>query len=127
MSNRSGRLLYRHNVTINGAQRPLAAAVLEREGALRIARVLRSGHPAKVRLRLAGRYLPSVPARNVVAEIRGRETPEELVILGAHLDSWELGRVALDAHCDSFCTPARKQAPGARWEMCATIALASMT
>jgi len=100
MSNRSGRLLYRHNVTINGAQRPLAAAVLEREGALRIARVLRSGHPAKVRLRLAGRYLPSVPARNVVAEIRGRETPEELVILGAHLDSWELGRGALDNGCN---------------------------
>jgi len=100
MSNRSGRLLYRHNVTINGAQSPLPAAVVEREGALRIARVLRSGHPAKVRLRLAGRYLPSIPARNVVAEIRGRETADQLVILGAHLDSWELGRGALDNGCN---------------------------
>jgi len=29
---------------------------------------------------------------NVVAEIRGSEKPDEFVILGAHLDSWELGR-----------------------------------
>ncbi len=100
MSNRSGRLLYRHNVTLNGAQSPLPAAVVEREGALRLARLVRSGRPAKVRLLLSGRYLPRATARNVVAEIRGREAADELVILGAHLDSWELGRGALDNGCN---------------------------
>jgi carboxypeptidase Q len=37
----------------------------------------------------------------VVAEIRGREKPEEFVILGAHLDSWELGTGALDNGCNA--------------------------
>jgi carboxypeptidase Q len=100
MSNRSGRLLYRHNVTINGAQSPLHAAVVEREAALHLARMLRSGRLAKIKLRLSGRYIPSATARNVVAEIRGREAPDEMVIFGAHLDSWDLGRGALDNGCN---------------------------
>jgi Zn-dependent M28 family amino/carboxypeptidase len=36
-----------------------------------------------------------------VAELRGREKPEEVVILGAHLDSWDLGRGALDNGCNA--------------------------
>lgn len=38
---------------------------------------------------------------NVVAEIRGREKPDEWVLLGAHLDSWELGTGALDNGCNA--------------------------
>jgi len=43
---------------------------------------------------------PAVGA-NVVAEIRGREKPDEYVILSSHLDSWDLGRGALDAGCNA--------------------------
>ncbi len=39
---------------------------------------------------------PEVDSANVVAEIRGRERPEEVVLLGAHLDSWDLGTGAVD-------------------------------
>src|SRR5262249_29467820 len=42
-----------------------------------------------------------VESENVVAEIRGREKPDEFVILGAHLDSWDLGSGALDNGCDA--------------------------
>src|SRR5256885_12283638 len=38
---------------------------------------------------------------NVVGEIRGYEKPDEVVILGAHLDSWELGTGALDNGCNA--------------------------
>ena len=38
---------------------------------------------------------------NVIAEIRGREKPDEFVLLGAHLDSWNLGAGALDAGCNA--------------------------
>ena len=40
-------------------------------------------------------------AHNVVAEIRGKEKPNEFVVIGAHLDSWELGTGALDNGCNS--------------------------
>src|SRR6202051_4758409 len=42
-----------------------------------------------------------IKAANVVAEIRGSEKPDEFVILGAHLDSWELGTGALDNGCNA--------------------------
>jgi len=45
--------------------------------------------------------VPSMQGENVVAEIRGRETPDEFVLLGAHLDSWNLGAGALDAGCNA--------------------------
>src|SRR4029077_10645886 len=38
---------------------------------------------------------------NVVGEIRGYQKPDEVVILGAHLDSWELGTGALDNGCNA--------------------------
>ncbi len=37
----------------------------------------------------------------MVAELRGSEKPDEFVILGAHLDSWELGTGALDNGCNA--------------------------
>jgi acetylornithine deacetylase/succinyl-diaminopimelate desuccinylase-like protein len=39
---------------------------------------------------------PDVPSRNILCEVRGRELPDELVILGAHLDSWDVGQGAHD-------------------------------
>jgi Zn-dependent M28 family amino/carboxypeptidase len=44
-----------------------------------------------MRLALNNQTGGAYEAQNVVAEIRGREKPEEVVLLGAHLDSWDLG------------------------------------
>ncbi len=42
-----------------------------------------------------------ITTANVVAELRGSEKPDEFVVLGAHLDSWELGTGALDNGCNA--------------------------
>jgi carboxypeptidase Q len=42
------------------------------------------------------RTLPDAPSRNVVAEIRGRDLPEEVVVIGGHMDSWDVGQGAMD-------------------------------
>ncbi|HVD76600.1 MAG TPA: M28 family peptidase, partial [Vicinamibacteria bacterium] len=101
MSTRPGRLLYRHNTTLDGSLYPLPAAVVEREGALRLARLAAAGETIRVRLLAGSRSDAGTPAGNVVAEVKGREKPEEVVILGAHLDSWDLGRGALDNGCNA--------------------------
>jgi carboxypeptidase Q len=49
-----------------------------------------------VKLYLEARTLPDARSRNVVAELRGRERPEEVVVLGGHSDSWDVGQGAMD-------------------------------
>ena len=49
-----------------------------------------------MRLVLSGHYEPDAESANVIAEIRGREKPDEIVLLGAHLDSWDVGTGAAD-------------------------------
>jgi len=56
----------------------------------------RLGGRIRVRLVLTCQTLPDATSANVVGEIRGREKPEEIVVLGAHLDSWDLGSGAQD-------------------------------
>jgi carboxypeptidase Q len=50
----------------------------------------------RVRLSLDSRVEPDAMSANVVGEIRGRERPEEIVLLGGHLDSWDVGTGASD-------------------------------
>ena len=78
-----------------GAPRIPAAAVTAEDADL-LARLASSGVAPTVRLRLGCRTLPDAPSHNVVADVRGRERPEEIVVIGAHLDSWDLGTGAHD-------------------------------
>ncbi len=57
---------------------------------------LAGGAEAVVELRLGSHYLPDVESANVVGELPGRELPGEVVLLGAHLDAWDLGPGAVD-------------------------------
>jgi carboxypeptidase Q len=101
MSSRPNLLLYRHTVTVDGNLEKMPQAVLAREDAERIARFLAAGIKVKVHFDLPNHIGGPVTAENVVAEIRGREKPNEFVLLGAHLDSWDLGTGALDNGCNS--------------------------
>lgn len=65
-------------------------------GAERLARRLASGAVVRARLELDCRWLPDVPSANVVGELVGRERPEEIVVLGGHLDAWDVGEGAHD-------------------------------
>jgi carboxypeptidase Q len=101
MSSRPNLLLYRHTLTINGELEKLPQAVVAREDAERMARFLAAGQNVRVHWEMPNQVTGPVDSENVVAEIRGREKPEEFVLLGAHLDSWELGTGALDNGCNA--------------------------
>ncbi|HYS08158.1 MAG TPA: M20/M25/M40 family metallo-hydrolase [Myxococcales bacterium] len=73
----------------------IPAAAISTEDADLISRLLQRG-PVRVRLSLGCRMLPDADSSNVVADVRGRERPDEVVLLGAHLDSWDLGTGAND-------------------------------
>ncbi|HEV8144801.1 MAG TPA: M20/M25/M40 family metallo-hydrolase [Bryobacteraceae bacterium] len=94
-STRPRGLLYRHPLSFDGAPVPIPAAILSREQAQRVARLAASGE-VRVRINLHNQISGEYESQNVVAEIRGREKPDEIVLLGAHLDSWDLGTGAED-------------------------------
>jgi carboxypeptidase Q len=101
-SQRERLLLYRHTNTGDGALEELPQAVVAREDALLLSRLI-AAHPGKIRARFTMNNTIGGPVEqeNVVGEIRGYEKPEEVVLLGAHLDSWELGTGALDNGCNA--------------------------
>jgi hypothetical protein len=74
----------------------IPAAALSVPDAEQLERLLAHGRPVRVKLVLTPRNFSPASSQNVIAEIRGREKPEEIVLLGAHLDSWDLGTGALD-------------------------------
>jgi carboxypeptidase Q len=75
---------------------PIPAASVTVEDAELLHRLLAGGGPVRVRLVLGCKELPEVQSSNVVAEIRGREKPQEIVLISAHLDSWDVGTGAHD-------------------------------
>ena len=83
-------------VTIYEPGAPTAPGVaVAVEDAELLHRLLARG-PVKVRLTLGCKTLPDVESANVVGEVRGREKPDEVVLLAAHLDSWDLATGAID-------------------------------
>jgi carboxypeptidase Q len=94
-SSRPRGLLYRHPMALNGGPAPMPVAVISREHAARLERLAQAG-AVRVRLNLVNQTGGAYDSRNVIAEIRGRERPDEIVLLGAHLDSWDLGTGAED-------------------------------
>jgi len=75
---------------------PIPAAAISSEDAGRIVRLTARGRRVRVRLSLDSRNEPDAESANVVGEIKGRERPEEIVLLGGHIDSWDVGAGASD-------------------------------
>ncbi|MGH7476673.1 MAG: M28 family metallopeptidase [Longimicrobiales bacterium] len=71
-------------------------AALTLEDALLLRRLQEGGERVVVRLVMNAQTLPDVESRNVVGEIVGRERPEEVVVIGGHIDSWDVGQGAMD-------------------------------
>jgi carboxypeptidase Q len=62
-----------------------------------VERLLKSGTPVAFHMSIENEFSSSsVESANVVGEIRGNEQPDQVVVLGAHLDSWDLGTGAID-------------------------------
>ena len=71
------------------------AAAVSPPDAEQLTRLLENG-PVKVRLEIEVETRPEALSGNVIAEVVGRERPEEVVLIGCHLDSWDLGTGAVD-------------------------------
>ncbi len=74
----------------------IPAVALSAEDAEMLDRLLAREREVTVSLALGCETLPDVESANVVAELRGREKPDEIVVIGGHLDSWDVGSGALD-------------------------------
>jgi Zn-dependent M28 family amino/carboxypeptidase len=72
-----------------------AAALGVPDGEL-LERLVARGGPVRVRLTLASSTTENAPAWNVVGEIPGSDKPDEVVVIGGHLDSWDPGEGAID-------------------------------
>ena len=86
----TGRLLY------DSVAPQIPAAAVTVEDAMLLARMQDRGEKPRIRLRMGARMLPDARSRNVVAEIRGSELPDEVVVMGGHIDSWDVGQGAMD-------------------------------
>ncbi|MBI5362358.1 MAG: M20/M25/M40 family metallo-hydrolase [Planctomycetes bacterium] len=74
----------------------IPAAAISTAGAERLAALVRAHAAVEVELELDCKELPDVTAHNVVGEIVGRERPDEFVVVGGHLDAWDVGEGAHD-------------------------------
>lgn len=74
----------------------IPAAAISIEDAQHIARLAAAGQTVTVSLNLQSQDLPPAPSYNLIAEIKGREAPDEIVLIGAHIDSWDVGQGAHD-------------------------------
>lgn len=86
-----------------GALRPNAdstkripAAAVSVEDALMLHRMQARGQKVVITLKMGAHMLPPAPSRNVVAEVKGSERPNEVVIVSGHIDSWDVGQGAMD-------------------------------
>ena len=74
----------------------IPAAAITIEGAEMLARMQSRGERIRLRLKMGARMMGEVESANVVADLRGSEHPEQIVLLAAHLDSWDVGQGAQD-------------------------------
>ena len=71
-------------------------AAITIEGAELLQRMHDRGDRPVLRLKMEARFLPDAESANVVAEIKGSEKPDEVVLVGGHFDSWDVGQGAHD-------------------------------
>ncbi|MEQ1757845.1 MAG: M20/M25/M40 family metallo-hydrolase [Vicinamibacterales bacterium] len=90
------RTLHTGNMNYASGTARIPVAATTAEDAERLQRMQDRGQATVIRLVLNAQTLPDVESGNVVAELRGRDLPDEIVLVGGHLDSWDLGSGAMD-------------------------------
>jgi carboxypeptidase Q len=77
-------------------QPQIPAAAVTTEDAARLQRMVDRGTSVRLKLTMEAKFLPDADSANVVGEIRGRELPNEVVVIGGHFDSWDVGTGSTD-------------------------------
>src|SRR4051794_21619799 len=84
------------SLTYADGQPQIPAAAVTTEDAARLQRMADRGTTVRLKLMMEARFLPDADSANVVGEIRGRELPNEVVVIGGHFDSWDVGTGSTD-------------------------------
>ncbi len=77
-------------------QPEIPSAAVTAEDAARLQRMVDRGTRVRLKLAMEAHFLPDADSFNVVGEIRGREHPDEVVVIGGHFDSWDVGTGSTD-------------------------------
>ncbi len=77
-------------------QPKIPAAAISVEDAARLQRMADRGTAVRLRLMMEAHFLPDADSANVVGELKGRERPDEVVVIGGHFDSWDVGTGSTD-------------------------------
>jgi carboxypeptidase Q len=83
-------------MSYSGTVRKIPHAAITVEDAEMMQRMQDRGQKIVVCLKMSAEQLPDAPSSNIVAEITGREQPEEIVLVSGHIDSWDVGQGAMD-------------------------------
>lgn len=86
----TGVMSYREGV------RKIPAVALSTLAATRLSNALKKDPSTQVYLKTSSKNFEDAPSHNVIAEIRGSEYPDEIILVGGHLDSWDVGEGAHD-------------------------------
>ena len=74
-----------------------------------------AGETLTATLAMEARLEGEADSANVIAELRGRETPDEVVVIGGHFDSWDVGQGAHDDGCSMHGRLAGAHDPEGAW------------
>jgi len=78
------------------AQPKIPAAAVSPEDAAMLQRLYQDGVPVRVHLEMGAHMEPDADSGDVIGEIPGKTHPEEVVVIGGHIDSWDVGQGAQD-------------------------------
>ena len=92
----SQRTPHTGGMSYDSTVRRIPAAAITVEDAEMIRRLVDRGERVRVTLEMSAKTLPDAPSRNVMGELVGSEKPDEIVVFGGHIDSWDVGRGAMD-------------------------------
>jgi carboxypeptidase Q len=84
------------NMSYDSTVTKIPHASVTSEDAMMIRRMINRGEKVRVTLTMSAQMLPDAESHNVMGELRGREKPEEIVVMGGHIDSWDVGQGAMD-------------------------------
>jgi Zn-dependent M28 family amino/carboxypeptidase len=75
---------------------PIAAAALPLPDAEQLERILKRGKPVRLKLLITPKFLGEGESGNVIADVPGSDPAAGIILIGGHLDSWDLGTGAID-------------------------------
>lgn len=101
VNNVQGHVLLTGTASIDGRSIEVPAVCIAAEDGARLRDRMRAGETVEVRIAMTNRFA-NVQAHNVIAEIRGSTFPDEVVLVGGHLDSWDLATGATDNGLGAF-------------------------